>query len=744
MKKIKKLLLALTALGVLAGATACDVSATFGDINIGGVNLGTLLGGSTTSEESGSSEETSNESLSEESDIISGPDTTAPEENPEENPEETPDGGDDEGETDEYKEITIAEAKLLCGEPGNITTERYYIRAIVDSILNPAYGQMRIKDETGTMDVYGTWSEDGSIGYADFAEKPVKGDEVLLHCILQNYNGTLEIKNARLIEFTSNAGNIDESNYTEMNIDDARDAAVGTLVKVEGVVAQITYANGMKPSGVYLVDGTNSIYVYDNDVAGQVSIGNKITVIGSKTYWILEKEQSAASKHGYNGCNQLEDAMVTANDKGNHEFNKTWIEETTVKAIMDTPVTEDITTTIYKVNALVQTAPGNGFTNYYINDLDGTTGSYVYTQCNGGDFDWVDAFNGKICTVYLSVINAKSSDTGCVYRFLPVLIEDNGYVFNTDETAKFAVDYYGVDQFAALYEADPAMELVTEVSSEMLGFSGAQLSYRSNNEAVVYFTTENGVTTFHCAANGQAVVTVTAAYNGIAYSKDVSVTVQEPVQYDYITVADAILADVDSTVTVKGIVGPSVVNKNGFYLFGGDGSMIAVLVDSTDEFVGLEIGHEIILTGMRERYVKDDASAIAGQTCIVNAKILVNYYGNHEYSDDQFVYSMTGKDFYALKVGVDYSTTVFVLTGTISVTETAYYSTISFTADGQKITLYCSSANQYSWLKQFNGQEVTLEIAACNWNDKSFWAGCALAAYTDDGKILNTLNFDTY
>ena len=726
MKKLKQLLLTVTAFAMLAGATACDMSA-LGDINIGGVNLGGLLGSSTESESDNSGEELPSEST---------PDSTPEESAPESS---TP----DEGDTEEYPVITIAEALELCGEPGNITTERYYIRAIVDSILNPTYGQMRIKDETGTIDVYGTWSADGEIGYASFESKPVKGDEVLLHCILQNYNGTKEIKNARLIELTPDAEKVDESDYTAMTIDEARDSAVETLVKVEGVVAQITYANGMKPSGVYLVDETNSIYVYDNDIAGQVSIGNKITVLGSKTYWILEKEQSAASKHGYNGCNQLEAATLVSNDKGNHEFDKSWIEETTVKEIMDTPVSEDITTTIYKVNSLVKKAPGNGFTNYYFNDIDGETGSYVYTQCNGSDFAWIDEFDGKICTVYLSVINAKSTDTGCVYRFLPILIEDNGYTFNTDDAAEFAVKYYGVDQFAKVYEADPAMEMVTEVSSELLGFSGATLSYVSSNEDVVYFTTENGVTTFHCGENGVAKVTITATYGEITYSEEVAIRVQEPIEYDALTVAEAITANIDTEVIVRGIVGPSVVNKNGFYLFGEDGSMIAVLVNDTSEFVGLEIGHEIVLKGTRERYIKDDSYTTHGQTSIVDAKILVNYYGNHEYSTAKFVQA-TGQDFRALDVTVDYSTTVFVLTGKVEVTETAYYTSLSFTSDGQKITLYCSSANQYAFLKQFSGKEITLEVAACNWNDKTFWAGCALAVYTEDGKILNTLNFDTY
>ena len=59
-----------------------------------------------------------------------------------------------------------------------------------------------------------------------------------------------------------------------------------------------------------------------------------------------------------------------------------------------------------------------------------------------------------------------------------------------------------------------------------------------------------------------------------------------------------------------------------------------------------------------------------------------------------------------------------------------------------KVTLYCSSANQYKWLQAYAGQEITLEVAACNWNDKSFYAGCVLAVVNADGtKTINELNF---
>ena len=638
-----------------------------------------------------------------------------------------------------YETITIAQAKELCGEPGNITTERYYIRATIQSINNAQYGSMTIVDETGSIDVYGTYSADGSINYSEMTDKPYKGDEVLLHCILQNYNGTKEIKNARLIEFKKADQTVNEADYTEMSIADARNAAKGTKVKTDGVVARITYANGMIPSGVMLVDETGSIYVYDGDLAQRVQIGHKVNILAEKTYWILDSEKNNANKFGYNGCNQLENAkLVSMSQNTGHAFDKSWITETTVKEILDTPVTEDITTKVYKVTALVKKVPGNGFINYYINDLDGTTGSYVYTQCNGSDFAWLDAFDGKICTVYLTALNAKSTTSDCIFRFLPVLVEDNGFKFDTKDTAEHVVKYYGVDQFNSTYTGDPALELVSTVSSELLGFANATITYSSSDTSVVNFTTSGGKVFFHCKKSGSAEITVSSTYNGVTYSEKVTVTVTVNSDVEYVDVKTAVDAAKGTAVTVKGIVGPSLVNQSGFYLID-DSGIIAVLVDAS-VFENIAIGNEIIITGVRNVMHKKDGNHF-GQSYISDIEVVANYYGAHEYNDSFFITDKTLADFYALNNTVDHTTEVYVVKATVSVVETNYYTSIKLVDGTTSVTLYCSSANQYSFLKQFANQEVVLELAPCNWNDKSFYASCALAVRTADGKIINELNF---
>ena len=628
-----------------------------------------------------------------------------------------------------YEIISIAKALELCGEAGNITTERYYIRATIESVTNANFGAMVLTDGKDTIPVYGIE------GYSSMADKPYKGDEVLLSCILQNYNGNKEIKTAQIIEFKHVEIEIDESAYTQMTIDEARKADKDTKVKVSGTVTRITYANGMIPSGVILVDGTNSIYVYDGDLAGRVKVGNTITILASKTYWILGDETANAEKFGYKGCNQLESATLLGNDNGNSDFDKSWITESTVKQMLDTPVTEDITTTIFKVNALVNKAEGTGFTNYYFNDIDGTTGSYTYSQCNGSDFSWLDAFDGKICTVYLMVLNAKSTTSGCVYRFLPIAVADEGYTFNTDNAAEYAVKYHGVGQFLSSYTGDPQLQLIPSVSSTLLGFENATLSYTSADSSIIMI--ENGV--MHCLKTGTTTVTVTGSYGGKEYSESVEISVtisQQPQSAP--NVADAIAAAVGEKVTVKGIVGPSLVNRSGFYLIDETG-VIAIITDEAT-LSTLSIGNEVVLSGKRHINTKG-GSGYHGQTCIVDAVVESNAYGEHAYSDATFVSGKTVKEFYDLDPLTDYTTTVFVLKATVLVEESAYYTNIYLTDGSTKIRLYCTNANQYSWLKAYAGQEITVEIAACNWNDKNYYTGCVLAVVTDTGKILNTLNF---
>ena len=519
------------------------------------------------------------------------------------------------------------------------------------------------------------------------------------------------------------------------SVKDARDAEAGTTLTVKGVVAAITYAFGKVPSGFYLVDTTGSIYVYGKDVAAAVKVGNTVTVHGTKAYWILDKEQSSAEKFGYRGCNQIENAKILDNDNGNKQFSKKGVIDSCLLDILTTPVTEDITTNIYKVTALVEKKEGTGFTNYYFYDIDGVTGAYTYTQCNGSDFSWLDPYDGKICTVYLSPINAKSEASGCFYRLLPIALEETTLQLTAKEIAEYAVKYHAFTGIYDSYAADPAQQLTESVSSTLLGFEGATLSYESSDPDVIYF---DG-TVLHTKNSGRVTVTATATYEGASASVTMEITVIPTATFDSIDVRRAIEAENGEQIIVEGIVGPSLVNKMGFYLID-DNGVIAVLCTS-EQISTLKVGDRIVIEATRG-VMTDGSAGHFGQSYLKMDALLANYFGKHEYSDASFVTNITADGFYALDADIDYSTTVFVFDATVRVEVQTYYSNIFLDGENKSITLYCSGVGQYAWLGEFDGQTVTLEVAACNWNDKGYWRGAVLAVRTEDGRVINTLNFN--
>lgn len=643
---------------------------------------------------------------------------------------------------DQFNCITVAEAIKLAKEAGsNGTSQRYYVYGKVVSVENSMYGSMTIQDETGSIYVYGVYDKDEKTRYDAMDEKPVAGDEVVLYGVLKTYNDEPEMDRGYLQAFNHIKQEVDTTEYKEYSVADARELESLEKVRLSGVVAQITYAFGPVPNGFYLVDKTGSIYIYGTETAGQVKVGNTVTVIGEKTYYVAEKEQSNANKYGYKGCCQIQNVKLVENDKKVSEFDKSWIEESTVKEIMETEISSNITTNIYKVNALIKKVVGTGFTNYYIDDLDGYTGSYVYTACSGEDFAWLDQYDGKICTVYLSPINAKSTASGCIYRFIPVLVIDEGFKFNEADAPSLALEYYAKDQFLKEYQSDPEILLKTSVSNELLNLENIAISYESTDNEVAYFEETDEGLVFHTKNDGIVTITINATYKEYSASIEVTIKVSTPVTYETITVKEAIESVDGTEVTVKGIVVSSLVNQSGFYL--SDETGIIAVTAPEAEVALLSAGDEVVIRGIKSHKVKDPSGRV-GQINIYNSTVLVNYYGNHDYCTDYFDNEKTLAELYALNPMEDHTTEVYVVDAIVEVSGTAYYTNIKIKSTDGKTTLslYCSSANQYSFLKQYAGKTVTLELAMCNWNDKTYYTGCVISVTYEGVKTINTLNFN--
>lgn len=644
--------------------------------------------------------------------------------------------------------VTIAEAiEIAIQAGGSGTSEEYQISGTILEVSNPQYGEMTIQDSTGSLYIYGVYDSDRTTSYLQMSDKPVAGDEITLIGKLKTYNGSPEMDRGYIVSFkhVDVSENVDLTQYAEKTILEAREEEDGSKIKVTGIVAKITYADGMVPNGFYLVGDNSSIYVYDTQVAPQVSVGNVITIAGEKAYYVLGTEQTAANKFGYKGSCQIDNVYLIENDKGNTPLDLSWCEEKTVKEIMDTPVSENITTNIYKVNAVVNRVEGHDFVNYYFNDLDNKTGSYAYSQCSGSDFEYLKEFDGKICTVYLSAINCKSTGTGCFYRFIPIQVSYDNYQFDLSNAPSFAIEYYALEQFKTDYVVDPKQELINNVSSELLGFENVSLSYVSNNEDVVYFEENNGVTTFHTKNSGEATVTITATYGNYTADENVLVKVESLGEIEYTDVKTAIETNDNIEVTVRGVVAASLVNKDGFYLVD-DTGLIAVEVADRNILTEFNIGNEIIITGVKEHQKKAEATNI-GQSVIGEASLVVNLYGEYEYSTNAFE-EITFEELYSLAsdVNTDYTSQGYKVTGKIIKVETAYYTNyyIGNSDESKKIQFYSSNGKtEYGYLlEDYVGQEVTVELAICNWNSAKISRVCALAVVTENGKIINTLNWN--
>lgn len=657
---------------------------------------------------------------------------------------------------DEKKIYTIAELIAMMPSDGSATKERYYVRATIKSIDDAGFGAMTIEDLTGTLYVYGTYSSDGAKRYSELDEKPVKGDTVLLYGTIQNYkNKTPEIKSGWIIEFTKGIPSWSEDDYTEMTIGEAREAAVDSLVKVTGVVSRITFANGMKPNGFIIVGDNSSIYVYDNQIAIEVAVGNKITLLAKKTMFIASKEASSAKKFGYKGACQLIDGHLLSNDESTNDLDLSFAQEKTVKEVIETSPSANITSLIYHSNALIKRVQkeGQSFVNYYIDDLDGKTGSYVYTACDGKDFAWMDQYDGKICSVYYTALNAKSTSTGVLFRFLPIKIEDNNYQFDKAEAPKFAVEYYGLEQFDTSYSADPEKEMLTSVTSDLLNFGTATLSYSSNNTALAYFENgEDGKVIFHInsGSEGTATITVTGHLDGQTdFSKSMDIKITKPVDVSSaVNVKAAIDASKGTELLVKGVIGPSLVNKNGFYLIDETGSL-AVVMNSTDEFNGLQIGQTVYIKGKRDLF----ASARNGtpsyfESCMTGCQIVKNEFGNEDYSTASFIKGKTLADLIALPVADNYHTAeVYVITAGLKFVSTKNYSNAYLKDGDSEMRLYCTNASsQYQWINPYvdDTKTYTMEVAVCNWNNKNYYTACLLSITDSNGnKVMNTFNFNS-
>ena len=626
---------------------------------------------------------------------------------------------------------------LEAGESG--TVEKYYVYGVIESIDNTKYGNLTIKDDTGSLYIYGLYSEDGSTRYDAMSVKPQVGDEVVLYGSLMNFNGKAEMKDAWLMEHKEEE--VPAPTYEKYSIKEARALEDGEGVILEGYVAAIRLGGGYSPAGFILVDEQSSIYVFTSDAAN-VKVGNKVTIQGVKDYWILEDEVSSAEKYDYKGANQIGDATVTKNDNVIHELPMDWVEEISVKDLLATPVTEDITSLVYKVNAQINRVEGTGFINYFIDDFDGT-GSYIYTNNNGNDLeDDLLAYDGKLCTLYVTPLNAKCDTSGTLYRFMLVDILDDAYTMPDKEIPEFVYSHYVADQFDEVYASDPALELVTSVDNDVLNFKGATISYSSSDNTIFSIKEEEGKTILHWEEKtGEVTLTIKVTYKEYEVSKTMKIKGQSPDDIKTQTIAEVIAGDYGETYTVRGIAAGSYPHSNnkGFMLVDETGVLAIITTDTV--MASLSQGNEVILRG--EKYAFGEEGETKGTICLRNAELVHNLYGEHEYSTASLK-TATVEELYNLPITEDHSFELYETTAVIKFDRQPYYVNIGIESeDGESsIRLYTNNGEaNYGWLEPLAGKPVTLHLVPINWNTKNYYTFACIMASDGTTTLYNETTF---
>ena len=252
--------------------------------------------------------------------------------------------------------------------------------------------------------------------------------------------------------------------------------------------------------------------------------------------------------------------------------------------------------------------------------------------------------------------------------------------------------------------------------------------------------------------DGNVTVTIVASYQGNEGSTKVSIRVQISELPDYISINNAINADEDDNVTVRGIVMCGVTNQTGFYLID-DTGVIAIRTSKT-EIANINIGDDVIVSGVRS-YARKSGNTNNSQVIIDNAVIDINLYGNNTINKSNFVTNKTFTEIQAIASGNNegYSTTVFRAECYLKVVATQYYTNYYLTDGTNDIYLYAGSGSQYSPFSEYaytpaqmsdssvTKKSITAEFLLCNWNSKSSYSGCLYNITVDGITIINDYNF---
>jgi hypothetical protein len=488
---------------------------------------------------------------------------------------------------------------------------------------------------------------------------------------------------------------------TDLGVDlttiaDAKKGVKGDYFYIYGIIAQFTYGYDGKV-GFYIVDNTSSMYVYKGSGLENLKIGNAVLVNGEIDYFISQQEAGAGAEIGYLGAQQIKaDNVEVINDKYT-EIPDIGIEEKRIKELATTNFRDnDLSGTIFRVDATVTSSDVSGTAVYYFNDPSMDYSLYTYSTMGGGDFDWVKPYVGKTFEWTIAVHSLRSRDEA--WRIIPIepFME---VTISEDEKAEYALDRLA-GQFADTYNTTTSIDLLNKDSK----LENTTVTYASDNSAHSITTSADGYKlNIDATALGSFNITISLEYNGKTYTRIKTIEIIEKATFDGITIAEALSASEGDVVKIKGIYVRTAANVQGIYLADETG-IIPVHHTAAFDPANYIVGEEMIFEGTVARDFTNSGQH-PGYNKLSNATLISNDSAVHEWNTSLCSGELTIAD---LKSGNDdYVGKFYKVRGKVVTNATQHYTNKIFVDENDSnisMALYCGNASQIAWLDEYEGQ----------------------------------------
>jgi len=214
--------------------------------------------------------------------------------------------------------------------------------------------------------------------------------------------------------------------FDAISISEAKAQLDGTTVTVQAIVARVTYKGSMAKQGMFLIDTSGTIFVY-NGAATQANLanvenGNKVVVTGTIVHYIKPDLVDIAASQNFEGNLQISDVTVDNLDTNVYQLPTEPILDGTVEGVLATSPSTNISSNIYKMTVTVSKVAAQYYTNYYLDSLSSSQQLLLYSQNNGRDYEWLEPYLGLEIEIYVGIQELNVRANGSVWRMCAIAV----------------------------------------------------------------------------------------------------------------------------------------------------------------------------------------------------------------------------------------------------------------------------------------------------------------------------------